>query len=220
MTDPYKILGIQRDATDEEIKRAYRNLSRKYHPDANVNNPNKAEAEERFKEVQQAYNQIIKEKEYGNTFQGNPFEEAFGGYYGHSYSSHQNQDADYYRAAISYIQNGYYHEALNVLTNIENRDGKWYYLSAIANNSLGNNVLALEHAKTAVEKEPYNQQYQMLLRKLQMGESWYQTRQQPFEYRTIDGSGYCFRLCIANILCNLCCQSGGLCCIGSPYKGV
>lgn len=63
MSDPYKVLGIQADATEEEIKKAYRALSRKYHPDANINNPNKAQAEEKFKEIQQAYNQIMKERE-------------------------------------------------------------------------------------------------------------------------------------------------------------
>ena len=45
MADPYKILGVSRDASDEEIKKAYRALSRKYHPDANINNPNKAQAD-------------------------------------------------------------------------------------------------------------------------------------------------------------------------------
>ena len=65
MTDPYQILGISRDASDDEIKKAYRTLSRKYHPDANINNPNKDYAEAKFKEIQQAYQQIIKEKESG-----------------------------------------------------------------------------------------------------------------------------------------------------------
>ena len=59
MTDPYQVLGVSRSASDDEIKKAYRTLSRKYHPDANINNPNKAQAEEKFKEVQQAYDQII-----------------------------------------------------------------------------------------------------------------------------------------------------------------
>ena len=65
MTDPYSILGIDRDATEEEIKKAYRRLSRKYHPDANINNPHKDEAEAKFKEVQQAYKQIMDERERG-----------------------------------------------------------------------------------------------------------------------------------------------------------
>lgn len=68
MADPYKILGVSRDASDDEIKKAYRTLSRKYHPDANINNPNKVQAEEMFKTVQQAYNQIMKEKENGGSF--------------------------------------------------------------------------------------------------------------------------------------------------------
>ena len=66
MTDPYSVLGVSRDASDDEIKKAYRNLSRKYHPDANINNPNKDQAEAKFKEVQQAYQQIMKEREYGS----------------------------------------------------------------------------------------------------------------------------------------------------------
>ena len=55
MRDPYDVLGVPRNASDDEIKKAYRTLSRKYHPDANINNPNKAQAEEKFKEVQEAY---------------------------------------------------------------------------------------------------------------------------------------------------------------------
>ena len=61
MYDPYGVLGLNRNATEEEIKKAYRSLSRKYHPDANVNNPNKEQAEEKFKEIQQAYQQIMRE---------------------------------------------------------------------------------------------------------------------------------------------------------------
>ena len=68
MMDPYQVLGVSRGASDEEIKKAYRTLSRKYHPDANINNPNKAQAEEKFKEVQQAYDQIMKEKQQGGGY--------------------------------------------------------------------------------------------------------------------------------------------------------
>ena len=75
MQDPYKVLGISRDATDDEVKKAYRQLSRKYHPDANVNNPNKDKAEEMFKLVQQAYQQVMYERQH-------PYSSAGSGAYG------------------------------------------------------------------------------------------------------------------------------------------
>ena len=61
MIDPYCILGVSPNASDEEVKKAYRKLSRIYHPDANIDNPNKEQAEEKFKQVQQAYEQILRE---------------------------------------------------------------------------------------------------------------------------------------------------------------
>ena len=68
--DPYSILGVSRDASEEEIKKAYKTLSRKYHPDANINNPNKDQAEEKFKEIQAAYQQIMKERTEGQSYGG------------------------------------------------------------------------------------------------------------------------------------------------------
>ena len=65
MTNPYEVLGIAPSATDEEVKKAYRELSRKYHPDSYVNNPLADLAEEKFKQVQQAYDQIMKQRQNG-----------------------------------------------------------------------------------------------------------------------------------------------------------
>ena len=61
--DPYRVLGVSYNATEDEIKKAYRQLSRKYHPDANVGNPNQQQFEEKFKEVQQAYNMIMDQRQ-------------------------------------------------------------------------------------------------------------------------------------------------------------
>ena len=77
--DPYSVLGVSRDASEEEIKKAYKALSRKYHPDANINNPNKDQAEEKFKEIQAAYQQIMKERTEGYSYGG--------GYGGQGYRS-------------------------------------------------------------------------------------------------------------------------------------
>ena len=205
--DPYQILGISRGASDEEIKKAYRNLSRKYHPDANVNNPDKAQAEEKFKQVQQAYDQIMKEKEQGS-FGGYS---GFGGYgnYGFGgYQNHQSQNSDYenyMRAAANYIQSRHYREALNVLNSMQERNGMWYYYSAIANNGAGNNVIALEHAKKAAALEPDNYQYRQLVQQLEGGGMWYRDMQGPFYEYSTGGSDFCKKLCIENMICNCCC---------------
>ncbi len=80
--NPYEVLGVSRDADMEEIKKAYRRLSRKYHPDANINNPNKKQAEEKFKQIQQAYKIIVDERERGSSgssYANNTYTGASGG---------------------------------------------------------------------------------------------------------------------------------------------
>ncbi len=68
-SNPYDILGVSPNASDDEIKKAYRELSRKYHPDANAGNPLADLAEEKFKEVQEAYDEIMKERQNGGGYQ-------------------------------------------------------------------------------------------------------------------------------------------------------
>ena len=65
--DPYQVLGVSPSASDDEVKKAYRTLSRKYHPDANINNPDQAAAEEKFKQVQQAYDEVMKIRAGGSS---------------------------------------------------------------------------------------------------------------------------------------------------------
>lgn len=229
MTDPYSLLGVDRNASDDEVKKAYRRLSRKYHPDANINNPNKEEAEAKFKEVQQAYQQIMDERERGYSSDGygdSNGEGPFGGYgpfggfggsgaYGGSRQNRQETEEDVHlRAAANYIRSGHYKEALNVLAGIRERSALWYFYSASANSGLGNNVTALEQAKEAVRLDPGNMQYQMLLDRLQNGGTWYQQRQMYFGYPGTFDTSCCVKLCVANMLCNLCCGGSGLCCGG------
>ena len=236
MSDPYKVLGLTKDASDEEIKKAYRQLSRKYHPDANINNPNKDKAEEMFKLVQQAYEQIMYEKEhpyasagqsgYGGTSQGaygyrEPGEDPFGPYgpFGWFWQAAQgagrqqrasqadDQESLRLRAAYNYIQNGRYREALSALDAVEEHGAQWYYYHAIANAGLGNNVTALESAQTAVQMAPDNASYRQLLTRLQSGGTWYNERQ------TYYGTPYNMNGCNCSRLCTLLCI-GEMCCGG------
>ena len=217
MTDPYHVLGVSQDASDEEIKKAYRALSRKYHPDANINNPLKEEAEVKFKEVQQAYQQIMDERSRGYSSGAGSSAEYGGWYQNQQRTDAGDENSQYLRAAANYIQSGHYTEALNVLNSIKERGALWYFYSASANSGVGNNVTALEHAKEAVRLEPQNMQYQMLLQRLQGGGGWYQQRQSMYGYPSSVGGDWCMKLCIANMMCNLCCGGSGLCCGG--YSG-
>ena len=120
------------------------------------------------------------------------------------------------RAAANYLNSGHYKEALNVLSGIKDRSARWYYYSSIANSGMGNNVLALEHAKEALRLEPSNYQYQSLVSRLENGGSWYRTQQTMYGGTPTINNDFCVKLCIANIMCNLCCGGGGFFC-GSPY---
>lgn len=212
MRDPYEVLGVSRNATEDEIKKAYRAASRKYHPDANLDNPKVAE--EKFKEVQQAYKEIIRQRE-GGQGQNNGYGGYgdFGGFGGWQYQRRQSEysgEDSYMQAAANYIRAGYYKEALQVLSQITNRDARWYYYSAVANFCSGNNVTAMEHIDRAIVMDPGNAEYQMYKQQMEGGGAWYQTRRGTYEAPSL-GNDYCMKLCLANLFCNCCC-GGGFCC--------
>lgn len=216
MKNPYEVLGVPENASEEEIKKAYRKLSRQYHPDANINNPNKAQAEEKFKEIQQAYQQIMRMRETGETWQGSSYgggsSRGYGGYgsYGGGYgdsrqSSSWSEEDVRLQAAENYIRSRHFAEALNVLSGINQRNARWYYLSAMANAGQGNNIVAKDHAQRAFAMEPDNFQYRQLVQQMENGGQWYQSMGETYGSPFGDGSDWCMKLCLLNAFCGCCC---------------
>lgn len=205
ISDPYSVLGVSPNASDEEIKKAYRALSRKYHPDSYNDNPLADLAEEKFKEEQDAYKQIMDERERGGS--GSSY--SGGNYGGGSYQSSGNASVEL-QAAGNFINNGRYRDALNVLSGIRNRDARWYYYSAVANSGIGNNIQAMNDANQAVNMDPGNPEYRNFLNQLQWRSNRYQGAGQNYGGRPPLSTGNCCcDLWIADTCCE--CMGGDLC---------
>ena len=227
VADPYKVLGVAPSASEEEIKKAYRELSKKYHPDLNPGDENAAR---KMSEINAAYDQIQKgggQQAYSSAGQGSAGYNGFGGYGGYgtygdyggwggySYQSSQRQqyERSEYTAAVNYIRNGMDREAINCLNGVPamERDAKWYYLHAGANMYLGNKVAAMESARRACEIEPENEEYQRLLQQLQSGGNFYDSY--TTKYRAgLPVDRICMTLCLLNACAGFPCGRFMLCC--------
>lgn len=208
--DPYRVLGVSVDATDDEIKKAYRTLSRKYHPDANVNNPNKAAAEERFKEVQQAYDIIMKDRQNGYRNRGYSYTNRSGPTSGGSEGSAAMQ------GAANFIRMSRFQEAMTALSGIldAERNGSWFYLAAMASMGLGQMGDANRYIDRAVSMEPSNFQFRQLQNQIRSGAggfggsgfgNWYETRSSRYgrPYDEMQNS-WCLDLAMIPICCFCC----------------
>ncbi|MDR0951988.1 MAG: J domain-containing protein [Oscillospiraceae bacterium] len=218
MDDPYKVLGVPHGASDEEIKKAYRALAKKYHPDLNPGNKN---AQRRMNEINAAYDQIKNPQanaqggwgQYGSEgggfggFGGFGNFGGFGGFGGARGASGGGNTA--YTAALNYIRSQHFQEALSALATVpENeREGRWYYLSALANYGLGNRVAAMEQATRAVNMEPDNNDYRTLLEEIRRGGSFYQSYGQGYP-NSAGGYPCCLPLCLFDLFC---CPGFGCC---------
>ena len=257
VNDPYSVLGISRDASQEEVKKAYRKKAKEYHPDLHPNDP---KATEKMNEINEAYDMICNPEKYSNRQRGAGYGSQYGGTYGSTYggagygsgynqSGNQNayrntgnqQGNSYYgnfwgfdfndmfgfgqtaqplqkpvkqatdspdiQRVIDYINAGQYDYANQILNRIvsSERNARWHYLSALANQGMGNQIRAMEEIQKAVQAEPENPMYVQTYNNMRGTGSQY--RQTGQEYRSgMDAmSKYCMGMCAFNLLCNCCC---------------
>ena len=215
ISDPYKVLGVSPDASDEEIKRAYRALAKKYHPDLN---PGDKVAAEKMQQVNAAYEQIKNPEKAGPNPGGYGSQGGYGGYgydpfggYRRSTYSETTSGDRYQQSAYQYIRFGRYQEAINTLNASTERNARWYYLSALANDGLGNQVTALEHIRRAVSMEPDNMVYLDALERIQSGGAAYRRQAGNFQGFEMRGNP-CANLLICWFVNVFCCGGRFFCC--------
>lgn len=241
MPNPYEILGVSHDATEEQVTQAYRKLAKKYHPDLN---PGNKSAEEKMRQINAAYEQISKQKHGGATYEQHDGsytrdsgQSAYGGdgggggsYWGYGGGGgpfqgfgfdfedffggggqRQSTGSVQYREVIQLINSGQYNQAIYALSRIQSRAADWYYYSAIANAGAGNRVTAMNHARTAVRMAPNNAEYQRLLSQFEQGSFQYRQTGQNYGFDMSNMGSSVMRLCLAQLLCMFCCN-GRICC--------
>ena len=198
MVDPYQVLGIPQSATDDEIKAAYRQLARKYHPDNYVDNPLADLATEKMKEINDAYDEIQRRRRGGG--QG----AASQSYGGQSYSgqSYCQQTASQFDDIRRMIQNGRLLEAEELLEGgpQPRRDGEWNYLMGSIYYSKGWLDTAINYYVAACRLSPNNLEYRGAYQRLMQ-------QRQYGAYPSAEAS--CCQTCATIYCCSSCCNCMG-----------
>lgn len=194
--DPYKVLGVTESTSDDDIKRAYRNLAKKYHPDNYINSPLADLASNKMKEINEAYDLIMNQrtgKSTGDT-------QAGGGQA--SGSSYQGQNQGVYNQIRIAINAGNIQNAETMLQRITVRDAEWHFLMGSVYYRKGWFDEAKSEFETACRMAPSNAEYQNALHMLNMNGGYGGYR--PME--SSDACNCCAELMCVNLLCSCCCQ--------------
>ncbi len=195
MNDPYQVLGVSQSASDSEIKKAYRELARKYHPDNYQNNPLADLAEEKMKEVNEAYEAINKERSGG----GSSYSASSYGGGGASYQRSSGGSGKYGQIRQA-IQSGNLDYAEQMLRGISNQDAEWHFLMGSLNYRKGWADEALQHFQRACNMDPGNREYRQALSMVQGGGQGYR----PYGYGNagVDPCDCCTMLMCMNCMCH------------------
>ena len=194
MKDPYEVLGVPHGASEDEIKKAYRELARKYHPDNYVNNPLADLAQEKMKEINEAYAVLTK----GG---GASSQQTGGAGYASQQCAQQNASG-VYAEIRRLIQMGQLDQAEGRLDGIANHDAQWYYLRGVIAQRRGWMDEAAQNFRIAVSMDPTNMEYRSAAN---AGGGDYTTyRQQGGGTDADDCCNLCGTLMCLNCLCNGC----------------
>ena len=198
MNDPYQTLGVSENASDEEIKKAYRDLARKYHPDNYHDNPLADLAQEKMKEINAAYEEINRRRSGGNRTSGSSYggyQQQYGQYQGRSSSSVLQQ----VRIAI---QSGDLSRAEALLANYSDHNAEWNFLRGAVCYRRGWMDEAKRYYQTAYQMDPGNPEYRQALEFMEKGtQSAYRPGGQQFGTDVCTGNP-CVPLCCLWALCN------------------
>ncbi len=168
--DPYKVLGVSPSASDDEIKKAYRALVKKYHPDRYATAPKEVQAQvqEKIKQINMAYDQIQQLRSGGGT--GSAYGGGYSGYGGHSggYTGQGGGSAgeEQYADIREMIQRGLLPQAEMALNRITERSAEWYYLYGLICMRKGWYAQAQQYFQTAVNMDPNNTEYQQAAQRM------------------------------------------------------
>lgn len=180
MNDPYSVLGVSASASDDEVKKAYRELARKYHPDNYHDNPLADLASEKMKEINEAYDTITKSREAGASYAGGSAYQSQG--YQQSYSnpgyqsSYSSSGASAVYAQIRNLINANrLDEAQSRLSNLSNHDAEWNYLMGSVYWRRGWMDEAARFFRTAATMDPTNIEYRNAIQYMNRGGQAYRT---------------------------------------------
>ena len=148
--NPYEVLGISENASEEEIKKAYKEMVKKYHPDKYQNNPLADLAEEKLQEVNEAYDMLIKK----NNSSGYNY-----GYGGGSNNGGSNNGNPDYMQVRRYIDANNLREAERILNGTRDRSAEWFFLAGMISYKKGWYDDARGKLQTAAEMDPGNMEY-------------------------------------------------------------
>ena len=209
--NPYEVLGVKEGATEEEIKAAYKELVKKYHPDKYADNPLSDLAEEKMQEINEAYDMLMKKP--GSTGQST-YTNYGGGYAsqgGGAYASQgsgayaSQSDADYMQIRRD-IDMGRLDAAEKALQKISPRPAEWYFLKGVVSSRKGWYDEAVKNLQVACNMDPTNQEYKRHYASVVNQGNVYQNQAQGHGYNTMGSDDMCCQALQCYICADCCCD--------------